>query len=202
MLKSACPYAVASVASFAYLPVGLYTVAHYAPGSFLGSYNFAHKLIILASGLMVHFISSSLITLHQSDSRKLSLRDQAVFTLFVAVASAPFWLVPEWTLRIIFFAAPWTSDLLDISSYCLRILSMSLVLQAMRMGMISTMLKEKRTWLYGMFISAGGVVNIAVCICAARSFAETTIPLFCLSGDLALTLILAAYFIRNRRFIL
>ena len=119
MLKSASPYALASVASFAYLPVGLYTVAHYAPDSFLASYNFAHKLIILASGLMVHFISSSLITLHQTDSHKLSIRDQAIFTLFIVAVSSPFWLFPEWALRIIFFAAPWTDNLLNASSYCL-----------------------------------------------------------------------------------
>lgn len=202
MFKSACPYAVASIASFAYLPVGLYTVANFDKGDFLGAYNFAHKLVILASGLMVHFISSSLITLHQTDSKKISLRDQFIFTLFIIVVSSPFWLVPEWTLRIIFFAAPWTNELLDVSSSCLRILSASLVLQAMRMGMISTMLKEKRTWLYGAFISAAGIVNIGVCIFAAKNASETAIPLFTLSGDLLLTIILAVYFIKNRRFCL
>ena len=200
MFKSAAPYAVASIASFAYLPVGLYTVAHYAPESFLASYNFAHKLVILASGLMVHFISSSLITLHQTDSHKLSIRDQAVFTLFIVAVSSPFWLFPEWALRIIFFAAPWTDNLLNASSFCLRILSASLVLQAMRMGMISTLLKEKRTWLYGAFISVCGVANIAACIYAANALNEACIPLFALSGDLLLTLVLAAYFIKNRRF--
>ena len=200
MLKSASPYALASVASFAYLPVGLYTVAHYAPDSFLASYNFAHKLIILASGLMVHFISSSLITLHQTDSHKLSIRNQAIFTLFIVAVSSPFWLFPEWALRIIFFAAPWTDNLLNASSYCLRILSASLILQAMRMGMISTMLKEKRTWLYGSFISICGVANIAACIYAAHALNDASIPLFTLSGDLLLTLVLAAYFLKNRRF--
>ena len=200
MLKSASPYALASIASFAYLPVGLYTVAHYAPDSFLASYNFAHKLIILASGLMVHFISSSLITLHQTDSHKLSIRDQAIFTLFIVAVSSPFWLFPEWALRIIFFAAPWTDNLLNASSYCLRILSASLILQAMRMGMISTMLKEKRTWLYGSFISICGVANIAACIYAAHALNDASIPLFTLSGDLLLTLVLAAYFLKNRRF--
>ena len=202
MFKSATPYAVASIASFAYLPVGLYTVAHYAPESFLASYNVAHKLVILASGLMVHFISSSLITLHQTDSHKLSIRDQAVFTLFIVAVSSPFWLFPEWALRIIFFAAPWTDNLLNASSFCLRILSASLMLQAMRMGMISTLLKEKRTWLYGAFISACGAVNIAACIYAANTLNEACIPLFTLSGDLLLTLVLAAYFIKNRRFTL
>ena len=82
----------------------------------------------------------------------------------------------------------------------LLLLSASLVLQAMRMGMISTMLKEKRTWLYGLFISACGVANIAACIFAAHAFDEACIPLFTLSGDLLLTLVLAAYFLKNRRF--
>jgi len=200
MFKSACPYALSSLASFAYLPVGLYTVASFASESFLGSYNFAHKLIILASGLMVHFISSSLITLHQTDSKTLHLRDQAVFTLFIAAVSSPFWLFPEYTLRIIFFAAPWTNDVLATSCFCLRILALSLILQATRMGMISTMLKEKRTWTYGIMITAGGVVNIAVCLIGARVLSNSYIPLLTLTGDLLLSLQLAVYFIKHRRF--
>ena len=200
MFKSACPYALSSIASFAYLPVGLYTAAHFATPEFLGAYNFSHKLVILASGLMVHFISSSLITLHQTDSRTLSLRDQAVFTLFIIGATTPFWLFPQYTLRIIFFAAPWTPDVLETSCYCLRILACSLILQATRMGMISTLLKEKRTWLYGTMITVGGVINIAVCIGGASLLKEPYIPMLTLSGDLCLSLFLLAYFVKNRRF--
>lgn len=199
MFKSACPYALSSLASFAYLPVGLYTVASFAPDTFLGAYNFSHKLIILASGLMVHFISSSLITLHQTDSKTLHLRDQAVFTLFIAAASSPFWLFPQYTLRIIFFGAPWTPDILETSGFILRVLSLSLIFQATRMGMISTMLKEKRTWLYGAMITAGGIANIAICIGGARLFAHPAIPLLTLSGDLLLSLQLALYFLRLGR---
>ncbi|WP_109736373.1 MULTISPECIES: oligosaccharide flippase family protein [unclassified Fibrobacter] len=200
MFKSACPYALSSLASFAYLPVGLYTVASFAPESFLGSYNFAHKLIILASGLMVHFISSSLITLHQTDSKTLHLRDQAVFTLFITAVSSPFWLFPQFTLKLIFFGAPWTAEVLETSCFCLRILAMSLILQATRMGMISTMLKEKRTWTYGIMITAGGVVNIAACLIGAQLLSNRYIPLLTLTGDLLLSLQLAVYFIKNRRF--
>ena len=179
LFKSSCPYAISSIASFAYLPVGLYTV--------------------LASGLMVHFISSSLITLHQTDSRVLSLRDQVVFTLFIIGATAPFWLLPQYTLRIIFFAAPWTSEALDTSCFCLRILACSLILQATRMGMISTLLKEKRTWLYGAMITIGGIVNIAVCIGGARILKADYIPALTLTGDLCLSLFLLVYFIKNHR---
>ena len=199
MFKSACPYALSSLASFAYLPVGLYTVAHFAAPEFLGAYNFSHKLIILASGLMVHFISSNLITLHQTDSRILHLRDQAVFTLFIVAVSSPFWLFPQYTLRIIFFAAPWTSDVLETSCYCLRILAYSLILQATRMGMISTLLKEKRTWLYGAMITIGGIINISICIGGAKVLSASSIPALTLSGDLCLSLFLLAYFIKNRR---
>ena len=200
MLKSASPYALASIASFAYLPAGLYTVAHFATPEFLGAYNFSHKLVILASGLMVHFISSSLITLHQTDSKVLHLRDQAVFTLFIIAVSSPFWLFPQYTLRVIFFAAPWTSDVLETSCYCLRILALSLTLQATRMGMISTLLKEKRTWLYGAMITAGGIINIGVCIGGASMLQASYIPALTLTGDLCLSLFLLCYFIKNRRF--
>ena len=199
MFKSACPYALSSLASFAYLPAGLYTVAHFASPEFLGAYNFSHKLIILASGLMVHFISSSLITLHQTDSRILHLRDQATFTLFIVVASSPFWLFPQYTLRLIFFAAPWTPDVLETSCHCLRILACSLILQATRMGLISTLLKEKRTWLYGAMVTAGGLLNIAVCVIGASRLPSAYLPALTLTGDLLLSLQLAAYFVRNRR---
>ncbi len=200
MFKSACPYALSSIASFAYLPVGLYTVAHFTTPEFLGAYNFSHKLVILASSLMVHFISSSLITLHQTDTRVLHLRDQTVFTLFIVAVTTPFWLFPQYTLRIVFFAAPWTPDVLETSCYCLRILACSLILQATRMGMISTLLKEKRTWLYGTMITVGGVINIAVCIGGASLLKAPYIPMLTLSGDLCLSLFLLAYFVKNRRF--
>lgn len=199
MFKAACPYALSSFASFAYLPVGLYTVAHFSTPEFLGAYNFSHKLVLLASGLMVHFISSSLITLHQTDSRMLHLRDQATFTLFIVAVTTPFWLFPQYTLRIVFFAAPWTPDVLETSCHCLRILACSLILQATRMGMISTLLKEKRTWLYGAMITAGGLLNIAVCITGASRLPSAYLPALTLTGDLLLSLQLAAYFIRNRR---
>ncbi len=199
MFKSACPYALSSLASFAYLPVGLYAVASFADEKFLGAYNFAHKLTILASSLMVNFISSSLITLHQTDSRTLHLRDQMTFTLFIAAVSSPFWLFPQYTLKIIFFAAPWTDEVLKASCYCLRILSMSLILQATRMGMISTMLKEKRTWLYGIMISVGGVLNIATCLVGSQLLNSQYIPLLTLTGDLLLSLQLTAYFTRHHR---
>lgn len=199
MFKSACPYALSSIASFAYLPVGLYTVAHFATPEFLGAYNFSHKLVILASGLMVHFISSSLITLHQTNSRILHLRDQVVFTLFITVATTPFWLFPQYTLRIIFFAAPWTDEVLAASCNCLRILSCSLILQATRMGMISTLLKEKRTWLYSAMITIGGFINIGVCIGGAQIMKADYIPALTLTGDLCLSLFLAIYFIKNNR---
>ncbi len=199
MFKSACPYALSSFASFAYLPAGLYAVAHFATPEFLGAYNFSHKLVILASGLMVHFISSSLITLHQTDSRILHLRDQAVFTLFIAAATSPFWLFPQYTLRVIFFAAPWTPDVLETSCHCLRILACSLILQATRMGMVSTLLKEKRTWLYGAMITAGGLMNIAACTTGATRLPSAFLPALTLTGDLLLSLQLAIYFIRNRR---
>ena len=198
MFRSAVPYAIASIASFAYLPVGLYTASHVRP-EFLGSYNFAHKLIILASGLMVHFISSSLITLHQTDSRTLHIRDIGIFTLFIAAVSTPFTLFPEWSLKLIFFAAPWTDPVLSASAMCLRILALSLILQAIRMSMISTLLKERRMPLYCSLIVLGGIFNIVMCYYGSQQFAPEYIPALTLSGDVLLTISLSLYFTFKRR---
>jgi Na+-driven multidrug efflux pump len=199
MFKSAVPYAVAGIASFAYLPVGLYTASHAAGPEFLGSYNFAHKLVTLASGLMVYFISSSLISLHQTDSRTIHLRDIGIFMLFIATVSTPFTLFPEWSLQIIFFAAPWTDQVLGTSSTCLRILSISLILQALRMSMISTLLKERRMQLYCTLIVLGGILNIIVCYYGSGLFKQECIPALALSGDVFLTIAVTLYFTAKRR---
>lgn len=199
MIKSAFPYALTNIASYAYLPVGLYAVSIVASPAFLGAYTFAHRITLLASSLMVYFIYSSVLTLHQSDSSKIRILDQGIFTLFVTIALIPFWAAPNWVLKIIFFAAPWTEDSLLTSAYCLRILSFSLVFQAIRLGMISTLLKEKRTLTYGFFITAGGVLNIASCVVGVKVFTPDKIPILTLSGDLFLTFFLICYFIKNRR---
>ena len=65
--------------------------------------------------------------------------------------------------------------------------------------MISTLLKEKKTVLYGAMISAGGLLNIGICAIGARLSEPSTIPFLTLSGDLFLTLFLATYFVKNRR---
>ena len=85
------------------------------------------------------------------------------------------------------------------SALCLRLLSLSLVLQALRMAMVSTMLKEKRTMLYGAMITAGGFVNVAVCSLEANHVMPEAIPMLTLSGDVFLTIVLAFYFTKNDR---
>lgn len=199
MIKSAIPYAIQSIATFAYLPIGLYAAGHFASANFLGCYFYSHKLVVLASGFMVHFVSSSLISLHQTDSNKIHIRDIAIFTAFIAAVSFPLWLLPEWTLRIAFFAAPWTAPDLELSAFCLRILSATLLFQALRLSLIATMLKEKHTVLYGITISIAGGFNILACILGSIHLAPSYIPLLTLSGDLLLNLILFGYFVRNRR---
>ncbi|MFA6624035.1 MAG: oligosaccharide flippase family protein, partial [Fibrobacteraceae bacterium] len=109
MLRNGVPYALASLASFAYLPAGLYAVDKFAPPEFLGAYSFGHKLILLASGFMVYFISSNLIVLHRETSAKdgkVHSKDIIIFTLFIAAASSPLWICPGLILKILFFAFP------------------------------------------------------------------------------------------------
>ena len=199
MFKSSCPYAISSIASFAYLPAGLYTVAHFATPEFLGAYSFSHKLVILASGLMVHFISSNLITLHSTHDKDLHLKDIAIFTLFIAVCSSPLWLFPSWILKILFFAAPWTDATLQTSANILQILSFSLIFQAARTTLISTLLKEHATRAYAVMVSIGGASNVIACMLAGLYLENAMIPLFALTGDLVITAILFGYFAHHGR---
>lgn len=199
MIKASVPYAISSFASFAYLPIGLYVADKFATAEFLSCYNFGHKILLLCSGIMVHFISSNLITLHMSNDKDIHIRDIAVFTGFIAICSSPLWLFPEQFLKILFFAAPWTSDTLHTSGQILQILSFSLIFQAARMSLISTLLKEKATRTYAIMISIGGAGNIAACIFAGKFLANSDIPLFALTGDLLLTFTLWIYFALKRR---
>lgn len=200
MYKAALPYALASIASFMYLPLGLYFVDHFAPAEFLSAYNYSNKLIALASGFMVHFISSSLLSLHQANDGKVHIKDQGIFTIFITICSLPFFVFPEWILKILFFAAPWDSNTLAISCMALRILSASLILQAIRMPYISLLLKEKQVWKYVIFISIGGIINFASCYLALNFYGPKWTPLAVLAGDVSLTLFLAADAIKSKKY--
>ncbi len=199
MIKAGIPYAISSFASFAYLPLGLYVADKFASNEFLGCYNFGHKILLLCSSIMVHFISSNLITLHSTHDKDIHLRDIAIFTLFIAVCSSPLWIFPSWILQILFFAANWTEATLQTSAHILQILSFSLIFQATRTTLISTLLKEHATPTYALMISIGGIANIIVCGLAGMYLENELIPLFALTGDFLLTAIIFGYFIRNKR---
>lgn len=199
MLKAGIPYAIASLASFAYLPVGLYVADVFASPEFLSAYNFANKIIVLASGFMVHFISSSLINLHQNKDRFIHVRDVLLFTLFILFVSSPLWLFPKQVLQILFFAAPWNDQILAISAGSLRILSFSLVFQATRMSMISVLLKDKKMKEYVSYICSAGILNILICLGGVSIAGIERIALFVLSGDLILSSLLIVQFYRKRR---
>ncbi len=199
MVKAGIPYAISSFAAFAYLPVGLYVADKFASAEFLSCYNFGHKILLLCSGIMVHFISSNLITLHMSSDKDLHIKDIAIFTGFIALCSSPLWLLPEQFLKILFFAVPWTEDTLRTSAQILQILSFSLIFQAARMSLISTLLKEKATRTYAILVSIGGASNIAACVFAGMFLANSYIPLFALTGDAVITIILWCHFAHKRR---
>lgn len=202
ILNKAFPFALASLASFAYLPIGLYAADIFAPPGFLGAYNFSHKLIVLASGFMVYFISSTLISQHESRESQLHIREIILFTLFITLVCSPLLLFPKFILQLFFFAVSWTDSLLDTSAYCLQLLTLSLILQAARMSMISALLKERQIWTYVAIVSGCGILNIAILFgLLSQSDHYHFIPLLTLSGDICITLFLFGLFLRKRRFL-
>lgn len=199
MLKSGIPYALSSFATFAYLPIGLYVADKWASSEFLGAYNYANKIMVLSAGIMVHFISSSLVSQHTIKDWYIHIRDIGVFTAFIAVCSSPLWLFPRQFLQILFFAVDFSESTLAMSAGALRILSFSLMFQAMRMSQISTLLKDKSTWTYAILVTSSGAVNIAACSLAGMNLPNSYIPLFALTGDIVLNTLLAGYFLRKGR---
>lgn len=197
MLSKAFPFALSSLASFLYLPLGLYAMDAFAPREMFGAYNYANKLIVLASGLMVNFISSSLVTKHEAQDNRFHVKDIAVFTAFIAVCSSPAWIFPEFCLKTLFFAAPIRSnpELLSFAASSFSSLVFSLIFQATRVSLVATMLKEKRLWTYVVLIFLGGILNAgAVFGLPGSGISYSHIPLLALTGDAALSVLLAVYF--------
>lgn len=197
MLAKAFPFALSSLASFLYLPLGLYAMDVYAPREMFGAYNYANKLIVLASGLMVNFISSSLVTKHEVQDEKFHVKDIAIFTAFIAACCSPAWTIPEFCLKTLFFAAPIHSnpELLAFGAFCFSTLVFSLIFQATRVSLVATMLKEKRLWTYVALIFIGGALNafavFGLPLCGVES---RFIPILTLTGDASLSILLVIYF--------
>lgn len=197
MLAKAFPFALSSLASFLYLPLGLYAMDVYAPREMFGAYNYANKLIVLASGLMVNFISSSLVTKHEVQDEKFHVKDIAIFTAFIAACCSPAWTIPGFCLKTLFFAAPIHSNpkLLAFGAFCFSTLVFSLIFQATRVSLVATMLKEKRLWTYVALIFIGGALNafavFGLPLCGVES---RFIPILTLTGDASLSILLVIYF--------
>ena len=197
MLAKAFPFALSSLASFLYLPLGLYAMDVYAPREMFGAYNYANKLIVLASGLMVNFISSSLVTKHEVQDEKFHVKDIAIFTAFIAACCSPAWTIPGFCLKTLFFAAPIHSnpELLAFGAFCFSTLVFSLIFQATRVSLVATMLKEKRLWTYVALIFIGGAMNafavFGLPLCGVES---RFIPILTLTGDASLSILLVIYF--------
>lgn len=202
MLAKAIPFALSSLASFLYLPLGLYAMDVFAPRELFSGYNYANKLIVLASGLMVNFISSSLISRHETRDGTFSAKDIFLFTAFIALCASPTWICPEFCLKVFFFAAPLRTnpEVLAFGAASLGILAFSIVLQATRVNLVAAMLKEKRLWTYVGMIFFGGIINaLAVFALPKTGIDPRFIPGLALSGDLVLSALLFGYFRKSFR---
>jgi|LSQX01.1.fsa_nt_gb O-antigen/teichoic acid export membrane protein len=200
MIQAATPYALASLASFAFLPAGLYIIDYFSSPNILSAYNYANKIVLLASGLMVHFISSNIISLHKNKEDFIRIKDILIFSSFILLVSCPLWLFPKQVLQLLFFASSWTKESLEISSLFLRFLSISLLFQAMRVSLISKLLKEKRIWSYVSMIGFAGVLNILIVYSGTYFFGVQYTPILVLTGDLSLSLLLIFYYKRRQLF--
>ena len=57
--------------------------------------------------------------------------------------------------------------------------------------------ENKATWTYAIIVSAAGATNVVACSLAGAFLANRYIPLFALTGDVVITVILLCYYIRK-----
>ncbi|MCK9181830.1 MAG: hypothetical protein M0P13_02970, partial [Fibrobacteraceae bacterium] len=75
----------------------------------------------------------------------------------------------------------------------------SLLFQAARTSLISSLLKGKATWTYAIIVSTAGAANIIACTLAGIYLSNNFIPVFALTGDIVITVILLSYFFHKDR---
>ena len=64
--------------------------------------------------------------------------------------------------------------------------------------MISTLLKNKETYTYAFIVSVAGAANIIACLIAGINLPNNYIPVFALTGDILITVILLGYYIHRK----
>ncbi len=199
VLRSAVPYALSAVASFAYLPAILYAVNLAWTGEEDRAAFFAsHKIVFLMQAFALQFLTSEQI-FSQRGLRLGALGKLKRCGGYAALSLAgvlPLAVLGSWTPRILFFGLDWTPEMAAVSDMAMRILPVGIALQFARLPALAQLLADRRIVLNAGITVAGGLLNVGALALAACAFPRW-IPVAGLSGDLLSTALMITIYLRR-----
>lgn len=202
ILTQSTPIAIGGLVAFLYYPLGFFLVDWFHPGdAIVGVYNTSHRLIHIASMLMVNFLTSDLIFNHSSQVRGISWKEM---TIQAVVLWSPLFLISfffgEELLTVLFFGVEWNSHDLAWAKSNLIFLSLGILFQGLRNPMLSYLINKQQTTVILKFQITGALTNLIVALSIYNKFGVEYIALCVLSADLVFNLFLTIHFFRNKFF--
>lgn len=198
--RKSLPLAVAGGFEFLFLPLGLYACKWFAeagagrfpaalPGTYLGGYSAAYRIILAAS----LFASSLFLVLLPRFSApgpglEKSLRrlfDGMAASLFVPLLAVPFLAGP--LLSLLFPKAGWDAETFRYASWALSTMALATYLHVLRMPPLTRALAAGGSWSYCRGFLLAGLANAAAVGAGAFLDGAERLPAWALTGDLAFT---------------
>ncbi|MBP5187569.1 MAG: hypothetical protein J6Z50_00410 [Fibrobacterales bacterium] len=200
-LKSAFPYALSGLASFAFLPAVLYAVnACWSGDGDRAAFTGAYKIVFVLQVFTLQFLTSEQIFSQRglALSPAAKLRRCLLYGLASFGAVLPFAAAGQWIPRLLFFGLEWTPAMGATADWTMRVLLASIVLQFVRMPALAQFLADRRIGLSAGITVCAGAANLASLLFAAR-FRPGELALFGLAGDVLSTALMVCVYARTGR---
>lgn len=193
IIHQSFPMALSGLLGFFYLQFGFFIIDWFHPGEpIVAIYNTSHRLIMIASMMMVNFITSGLV--FSSGSSHPSLRESLIqgMVLWLPIFLSCFF-AGQWILTTLFFGIQWQAQDLEWAHFNLYVLTLSILFQALRNNIITWLIQSKQTWTYLKLLSIGALLNIFICTALIHNDLSQWIAPGVLIADLFLSLSLIIY---------
>ena len=200
LLRRSAPIAISSLASFAYMPIMIYAMnSCWSDLNAKAAFTAAQKVILVLTGIVMQFFTSEQVHYDRFGSHRLSSkwRRVASYTLFSSLALLPFWLFAPEILRIFFFGLNWNGEMSAIAGKTGRLLSISILLQFVRLPALVQLMAQRQFWLSMAVVLTGGICNLLSLSWAVRH-APSEIALAGLAGDFVATTAMLFLFFRPK----
>ena len=182
--------AVGGFLNFFLMPIGFYALDFmYAGDRIIGIYNTSHRLIIILSGFLVHFLSSSIVHSQSNTKQKVSLKESLQFTLILTlpiIMAVQF--LGEWGLQFLYFGLDWQVNEVNWAKQNLMFFCISIAAQAFRVNYISWYIQMDKTKHYLYIFLIAALINITVTYIGLQFGSKDYIALIVMTGEIVFSL--------------